>query len=250
MSDEKSGERKKPVLVLKIRKIDKRKLLKRALLAFLILTVCGLGVLIGLFQGARRNLPDVEELEQFQPKIITTVYADDETVVKEFAEERRVVVPYAKLPDLLKKAIIATEDPRFYRHKGIDYRGILRAVKQNLRIGRRGRLEGGSTITQQLVREYLLYPQQLLSRKLKEWILALRVEKKYSKEKILEMYCNKFFLGHGTCGVEAAAILFFGKSIGDLNLEEIAMIAGIFRVLRFTLPTTTMPGRSVAEITS
>ena len=229
MADENKFEGKKPVLILKIRKISKRTLLKTSLLAFVVLVACGLGAVLGLYIGARRNLPDVEELERIQPKLITTIYADDGTIVKEFAEERRIVIPYAKIPDHLKKAIIATEDPRFYRHKGIDYRGILRAVKQNLRIGRRGRLEGGSTITQQLAREYFLYPQQLLSRKIKEWLLALRIEKKYSKEKILEMYCNKFFLGHGACGVEAAANLFFGKSVGDLSLEEIAMIAGIFR---------------------
>ncbi|MBN2206757.1 MAG: PBP1A family penicillin-binding protein [Candidatus Aminicenantes bacterium] len=229
MADDTNGRDRKPVLVLKIRKLDKRKLLKRLFVAALLAAACVLGAGLGLLMGARRNLPDVTELERIQPKLITTLYADDGTVVKEFAEERRVVVPYAKLPDLLKKAIIATEDPRFYRHRGIDYRGILRAVKQNLRIGRRGRLEGGSTITQQLAREYFLYPQQLLSRKLKEWLLALQIEKKYSKEQILEMYCNKFFLGHGAAGVEAAANLFFGKSVGDLELEEIAVIAGIFR---------------------
>lgn len=229
MSDDANGEGGKPVLVLKIRKLDKRKLLKRLFVAALLLAACALGAGLGLFMGAARNLPDVAELERIQPKLITTLYADDGTVVKEFAEERRVVIPYAKLPELLKKAIIATEDPRFYRHRGVDLRGILRAVKQNLRIGRSGRLEGGSTITQQLAREYFLYPQQLLSRKLKEWLLALRIEKRYSKDQILEMYCNKFFLGHGAAGVEAAANLFFGRSIGDLALEEIAVIAGIFR---------------------
>jgi penicillin-binding protein 1A len=229
MNEARNAGAKKPVLVIKIRKISKRGLLKAAFLTVLFLGACGLGALLGLYDGARRNLPDVEELERFQPKIITTLYADDGSVVKEFAEERRVVIPYEKIPDLLKKAIIATEDPRFERHHGIDYRGILRAIKENLRLSRRGRLEGGSTITQQLAREYFLYPQQVLSRKLKEWLLALRIERRYSKQKILEMYCNKFFLGHGACGVEAAANLYFGKSVSDLNLEECAMIAGIFR---------------------
>ncbi len=229
MAGENGADGKKLVLVIKIRKLNKRKLFKIAFLAAFLLAACGLGALVGLYMGARRDLPDVEELERFQPKIITSILADDGTVVKEFAEERRVVIPYEKIPDLLKKAIIATEDPRFERHKGIDYRGILRAVKENLKLSRRGRLEGGSTITQQLAREYFLYPQQVLSRKLKEWLLALRIEKRYTKQKILEMYCNKFFLGHGACGVEAAANLFFGKSVGELNLEECAMIAGIFR---------------------
>lgn len=187
------------------------------------------GTIAGIFRAIKINLPNVSELEHFEPNIISTVLADDGSPVKEFAIERRVKIPYEKIPLVLKQAIIATEDPRFFRHRGIDFRGILRAIMANLRQGRVRRLQGGSTITQQLARQLFLYSQQTLSRKLKETYLALQIERRYSKEKIFEMYCNQCYLGHGVYGVETAANLFFGKSVSDLSLEEAALIAGIFR---------------------
>lgn len=200
---------------------------------WLILILFGLsifaGIMVGIFRAIKINLPDVSELEHFEPNIISTVLADDGSVIKEFAIERRVEISYEKIPQVLKQAIIATEDPRFFRHHGVDFRGIMRAVVANLRQGRVRRLQGGSTITQQLARQLFLYSQQTLSRKLKETYLALQIERKYPKEKIFEMYCNQCYLGHGVYGVETAANLFFGKSVSDLTLEEAALIAGIFR---------------------
>jgi len=187
------------------------------------------GVMAGVYKAIKINLPDVSELEHFEPNIISTVLADDGSVIKEFAIERRVEVPYEKIPPVLKQAIVATEDPRFFRHHGVDFRGILRAMLANIKQGRIRRLQGGSTITQQLARQLFLYSQQTLSRKLKETYLALQIERKYPKEKIFEMYCNQCYLGHGVYGVETAANLFFGKSVSDLTLEEAALIAGIFR---------------------
>ena len=187
------------------------------------------GLMAGVYKAIKINLPDVNELEHFEPNIISTVLADDGSVIKEFAIERRVEVPYEKIPPVLKQAIVATEDPRFFRHHGVDFRGILRAMLANLKQGRVRRLQGGSTITQQLARQLFLYTQQTLSRKLKETFLALQIERKYPKEKIFEMYCNQCYLGHGVYGVETAANLFFGKSVSDLTLEEAALIAGIFR---------------------
>ena len=187
------------------------------------------GLMAGVYKAIKINLPDVNELEHFEPNIISTVLADDGSVIKEFAIERRVEVPYEKIPPVLKQAIVATEDPRFFRHHGVDFRGILRAMLANLKQGRVRRLQGGSTITQQLARQLFLYTQQTLSRKLKETYLALQIERKYPKEKIFEMYCNQCYLGHGVYGVETAANLFFGKSVSDLTLEEAALIAGIFR---------------------
>ena len=217
-------------LKIKFKKIDKRKFFKVFLFFLLFSFVCVLGIIFGAYVAIRQNLPAVSELEKFEPNIITSVYSDEGKVIKEFAIERRVEVPLERIPDLMKKAIIATEDPRFYSHRGIDYRGILRAAKENIRRGRVFRRpQGGSTITQQLARVLFLYPQQTLRRKLKEAFLALQIEKKYSKEKIMEMYCNQFYLGHGVYGVETASNLFFGKSVSELNLEEAALIAGIFR---------------------
>jgi penicillin-binding protein 1A len=222
--------RKKFFLKIRIKKLPKGKILKAFLLCLIFLSACVLGAFLGLYVSIRRNLPSVSELEKFEPNIITYLYSDEGKPIKEFAIEKRVEVPYQKIPDILKKAIIATEDPRFFVHNGVDYRGILRAVKENIRRGRIFRRpEGGSTITQQLAKELFLYPQQTVRRKLKEIFLSRQIEKKYSKEKILEMYCNQFYLGHGVYGVETAANLFFGKTASDLNLEEAALIAGIFR---------------------
>jgi len=224
------AEKRRLFLKIKLKKSDRRKFIKVFLLLFLFSFVCLLGIIFGAYVAIRQNLPAVSELEKFEPNIITSVYSDDGKVIKEFAIERRVEVPYEKIPDLLKKAIVATEDPRFYNHRGIDYRGILRALKENLRRGRVFRRpQGGSTITQQLARVLFLYPQRTVRRKLKEVFLSLQIEKRYSKEKIMEMYCNQFYLGHGVYGVETASSLFFGKSVSELNLEEASLIAGIFR---------------------
>jgi len=188
-----------------------------------------LGLSFGGYFALTRNLPSVAELERFEPYIITSVYGDDGRLVKEFAVERRLEVTYDKIPEVLKRAIIATEDPRFFSHRGVDLIGVLRAIKENLFGRRGGRPEGGSTITQQLATSLFLRRDLTMRRKLKEAVLSLRIERKYSKQKILEMYCNQFYFGHGVYGVETASNLFFGKSAVALTLEEAAMLAGIFR---------------------
>lgn len=232
MAKKQSDGRKRPrfKIRIKIKKADRAVLVKSLFLTFMFFSACILGALFGAYFAVRQNLPDIAGLETFAPNLITTVYSDEGEAIKDFAIERRIEVPYEQIPDPLKKAIIATEDPRFYSHRGIDFWGILRAFKENLKL-KRGlrRFEGGSTITQQLARLLFLYPQQTVERKLKEWFLSLRIEKRYSKERILEMYCNQFYLGHGVYGVETASNLFFGKTVSDLALEEAAMIAGIFR---------------------
>ncbi len=217
---------------IKIRKTERRAALQIVILSLLFLMVCGLGGVYGLYTAIKENLPSISALEEFEPNIITSIYSDKGEVIGEFAIEKRVEIPYEEIPEILKNAIIATEDPRFYNHHGIDYRGVLRAVKEDisLRLGGKPRkLQGGSTITQQLARLLFLHPRQTIRRKLKEALLALQIEKNYSKEKILTMYCNQFYLGHGVYGVEAASNLFFGKSVSELNLEECALITGIFR---------------------
>jgi penicillin-binding protein 1A len=231
MARESSSPRKKrPFLRIRIEKINKKKALKVLGLIYLLSTAAVLGAGFGAYRAVKKNLPSVSELETFESNIITSVYSDEGQAIKDFAIERRVEVPSDKIPDVLKKAIIATEDPRFYRHRGVDLLGVLRAFKENIRSGRLlRRPQGGSTITQQLARLLFLYPQQTISRKLKEMYLSLLIEKQYSKEKILEMYCNQFYLNHGVYGVETASNFYFGKSVADLTLEEAALIAGIFR---------------------
>jgi penicillin-binding protein 1A len=222
---------KKVVFKLKIPRLSRKKFIKYFLLLLVLGVALALGIIYGAWLVVRENLPSVTELEQLKPKIISAVYADDGQLVKEFAAERRIQVPYEKIPLVLKQAIIATEDPRFFAHRGVDYRGIMRAIKEDVFrvvLGKR-RLHGGSTITQQLARSLFLYSQQTIRRKLKEMFLAVEIEKRYSKEKIFELYCNQFYLGHGAWGVESAARLYFGKSVDQLTLTEAALIAGIFR---------------------
>ena len=225
-----SPKKKKPFLRIRIEKFNKKRALKVLGVVILLGIAAVLGAGFGAYRAVKQNLPSVSELETFESNIITSVYSDEGQAVKDFAIERRVEVPSDKIPDVLKKAIIATEDPRFYRHRGVDLLGVLRAFKENIRTGRLlRRPQGGSTITQQLARLLFLYPQQTIGRKLKEMYLSLQIEKYYSKEKILEMYCNQFYLNHGVYGVETASNFYFGKSVTDLTLEEAALIAGIFR---------------------
>jgi penicillin-binding protein 1A len=219
-----------PSLKIRIKKLRKGTVLRALLILVLAGLAVGLGGLLGAYVAIKDNLPDVSDIDTFRPKLITTVYAADGQPIKEFAEERRVEVTYDRLPKSLVEAIVATEDPSFFRHGGVDLRGILRAVWADVfKVLGGKRPEGGSTITQQLARDLFLHREVSLRRKLKELYLSRRIEKLYSKEKILELYCNHFFLGHGAHGVQAAANLFFGKDIADLTLEESALIAGIFR---------------------
>lgn len=214
----------------KTQKIKLRKIIKIAFLIIVFSTACVLGTMLGAYVAIRQNLPSISELEGYEPGIITYIYSDEGQVIGEYALQKRIEIPYNEIPETLKNAIIATEDPRFFNHKGIDYRGILRALKEDIKKIRRPRsLHGGSTISQQLVRTLLLHREKTIRRKLKEWILALQLEKKYTKEEILTMYCNQFDLGHGAHGVEAATRLYFGKSVSEMTLDEAALITGIFR---------------------
>lgn len=200
-----------------------------ALVALFGAVLCG-GIFVGALKAILQNLPSIQALENFEPPITTYLYADNGEIIGQFATERRVEVSFEEIPDFLIKAIIATEDPRFYRHHGIDFLGILRALKEDLRLVRSSaRLHGGSTISQQLARELFLHRRQTIRRKIKEWILALQIERRYTKKQILTMYCNQFNLGHGAYGVEAAAQLYFGKHVSELTLPEAALLAGILR---------------------
>ncbi len=210
--------------------MDKKKFRRQLLIALGLMTAVILGGLTGTYFAVKQGLPDVSDIEKMTPSLLTTIYAADGRVVKEIGPEKRILVGYATIPSVLKMAILATEDPRFFKHKGVDVRGFIRAIGQNvIHFFTGSKLEGGSTITQQLAREFFLYRQQTLHRKLVEWVLAVQIEKRYSKEKIFELYCNQFNLGHGAYGIEAASHLFYGKSVTELSLDEAALIAGIFR---------------------
>lgn len=214
----------------KFKKLTYRKLFKWALITCLVLGILGFGAALGFYKATLQNLPDIAQLEEWEPGKITYIYAKDGDLIGEYASEKRVEVTYDQIPQILKNAIIATEDPRFYEHHGIDFRGILRAIKEDIKLILTPRnLHGGSTISQQLIRTILLHSRQTLRRKLKEVILALELEKRYTKEEILTIYCNQFWLSNTAYGVESASQLYFDKSVSDLNMNEAATIAGIFR---------------------
>jgi len=174
-----------------------------------------------------RSLPSVTALETLQPIQGTKIYDDSDELLTELHVERRIFVPLAQVPQALRDAVVATEDHRFYSHWGIDPIGIMRAIVQNYRRGRI--VEGGSTITQQLTKVLFLTPDKSLERKLKEAVLAIELERRYSKDRILEMYLNQVYFGHGAYGVEAAARTYFGKSVSELNVREAALLAGLPR---------------------
>src|SRR5262245_18141692 len=199
----------------------------------LVTTALGVAVLWAL-AVLPRSLPAVSALESFQPVQGSKIYDDNDELITELHVERRIFVPLAQIPKSLRDAIIATEDRRFYSHWGIDPIGIARAVVQNYRRGRV--VEGGSTITQQITKVLFLTPDKSLERKLKEALLAIELERRYSKDRILEMYLNQIYFGHGAYGVEAAARTFFGKSVSELSVRESALLAGLPRA-----PTTYSP---------
>ncbi|MFQ3591041.1 MAG: PBP1A family penicillin-binding protein [Chloracidobacterium sp.] len=168
----------------------------------------------------------VGALADFQPSVVTRVYADDgRTVIGEFALERRVPLSYEEIPLRMRQAIMAIEDVRFEHHWGVDPLGLARATWKNFLAGRT--VEGGSTLTQQLTKILFLSPEKTFERKIREAILALQIERQYSKEQIMELYCNQINLGGGAYGVEAGAQYYFGKSVKDCSLEEFALLAAI-----------------------
>jgi len=183
------------------------------------------GTFAALYLFRAEDVPDVAQLDQHRPSIITRVFDRADQAIGEFAEERRVVVGYNDLPPYLLQAIIAVEDAGFYEHSGLNLRGILRAAIENAKVGRV--VQGGSSLTQQLAKLMFLTPERSLKRKTNEAILALNIERTYSKEEIITFYCNQVYMGHNRYGVEAAARLYFGRTAADLELAEAALIAGL-----------------------
>jgi penicillin-binding protein 1A len=188
-------------------------------------------VLFPIFTGAGAyflftyNLPTVQSLKNYSPSVVTLVYSQDNKVIGEYFTERRYTVPLDQIPPLLIQAFVAAEDAHFFEHRGIDYISIVRAAFKN--IEHMEIVQGGSTITQQIIKSMLLSPQKSFSRKIKEAILAHRIEKYLTKNEILALYLNQIYLGHGAYGVEAASKTYFGKTVIDLNLAEIALLAGL-----------------------
>ena len=200
-----------------------RTTIKLAILLVLIPSV--FGVSFGYALVNYLEIPDVKQLETFKPKSAARLYSDDGTLFAELFVEKRIPIPITQMPNHLKNAFIAIEDVRFYKHFGVDIRGIGRALYKN--ILRKGITEGASTITQQLARNLFLTTKKSFKRKIEEAMLAIQIERTYSKEEILNMYLNLIYLGEGAHGVEAASYTYFHKTTSDLTLEESAMLAAL-----------------------
>ena len=179
----------------------------------------------GVYWYFTKDLPAVNTLQEYNPNIITKVYSDDGQVIGEFYIERRIVIPLSRMPKHLINAFLAAEDARFFKHEGIDYQSITRALYRNVVAGKV--VQGGSTITQQVAKSFFLTPERSISRKVREAVIAYRIEKNLTKEEILHLYLNQIYLGNGAYGVQAASETYFGRDAGDINVAEAALLAGL-----------------------
>ena len=206
--------------------------------------VCGAAI-VGIAAALMsRQLPDVSTLQNYQPKLPLRVFTDDGELIGEFGEERRQLVPIDKIPKVMKDAVLATEDARFYQHGGLDTIGLARAVISNTLHG--GVRQGASTITQQVARNMFLSSERTFSRKLKEALLAWRLEDELTKDQILEIYLNQIYLGNRAYGFAAAAQTYFGKPLQDITVAEAAMLAGLPKAPSSNNPIAN-PRRAVAR---
>ncbi len=195
-------------------------------LVLIALTAAGGGAYVFWHYG--RGLPDFRQLADYQPDIMTRIYAGDGRLVTEYAIEKRVFVPYSAIPDNVVNAFVSAEDQRFFDHAGVDPMGVARAVLTNVKnYGSGRRPVGASTITQQVAKNFLLTNELSITRKIKEAILALRIEQAFSKQHIMELYLNEIYLGIGSYGVAAAAMNYFNKSLDELTLSEAAFLAAL-----------------------
>jgi penicillin-binding protein 1A len=204
------------------------RILFRFLVVLVLLGVAGAGAVFYVLHSYGRNLPDFSQLAAYEPPVVTRVIAADGRLMAEFAVEHRVFVPITAIPQRVIAAFLATEDKNFYQHPGIDVVGIARAAITNvLNAAQSRRLQGASTITQQVAKNFLLTNEVSIERKAKEAILALRIEKALSKERILELYLNEIYLGLGAYGVASAALAYFDKSLDELTIAEAAYLASL-----------------------
>ena len=188
------------------------------------LAVVGVLLVVFALAMAYPNLPALDTITDYRPKMPLRIFTADNVLIGEFGEERRTLVRFKDIPDVMKKAVLSIEDDRFYQHGGVDYMGILRAALHNATSGSR---QGASTITQQVARNFFLSSEQTLKRKAYEALLAWKIEKNLTKDQILEVYMNQIYLGQRAFGFQSAAQIYFGKDLRDISVAEAAMLAGL-----------------------
>jgi penicillin-binding protein 1A len=204
------------------------KIIKNIFLLLLSSSLLAGVVILSVLWGFSNNLPDYKFLKSFKPPVSSKVYSGDGELVNDFSTEKRIFVPYKAIPKVVINSFLSAEDKNFYSHPGVDAKGVLRAIINNIsNIIASKRLEGASTITQQVAKNFLLTNEVSLNRKLKEAILAFRIERALSKERILELYLNQIYLGEGSYGVASASLAYFDKPINELNFEEAALLAAL-----------------------
>lgn len=198
--------------------------LKMLFILGLVSGVMGLFLVVGVLFYFAQRVPDFRTLEDYTPKLVTKLYSREGTPLAEYARERRIYVPIEKIPPEVIEAYLAAEDTGFYSHMGFDIKGIIRAAVVNTLTSRR---QGASTITQQVAKTFLLSSERTYTRKIKELILAYRIEKAFTKDEILELYLNQIYLGYGAYGVAAAALTYYNKPLAELSIGQRAMLAGL-----------------------
>jgi len=193
-----------------------------------IIFVAAIAAAAGLLWHYSQSLPDYSQLQDYEPAVMTRVHAADGSLLAEYARERRLYIPIQAVPKLVTHAFVAAEDKNFYEHGGIDFSGIVRAATLYIQqYGSGRRPQGASTITQQVAKNFLLTNELSFSRKIKEALLAMKIERAFSKERILELYLNEIYLGMGAYGVAAASLLYFDKSVHELSVAEAAYLAAL-----------------------
>src|ERR1700745_924562 len=202
-----------------------RKLVGRVLFGLLILIAILVGATAGLLLVYTTDLPQVDALEAYRPSSVTEIYDDHGRVIGSFALQRRVVASYEDFPPLLRDALVSIEDKDFYRHSGVNFWRIVGAAYRDVESG--GKVQGASTLTMQLARNLFLSPDRHWQRKVQEAMLAIQIERRFTKSQIFTLYANQIFLGHGVFGFEAASEFYFSKPAKQLTLPEAALLAGL-----------------------
>ena len=204
------------------------KLVKKIFIAFTSFLLVFSILVLGILWNFSNNIPDYKFLKNYKPPVSSKVYSGNGNLVADFSQEKRIFVPYNSIPKTVINSFLSAEDKNFFSHPGVDAKGVIRAIINNIRnLLESKRLEGASTITQQVAKNFLLTNEVSLNRKIKEAILAFRIERALTKERILELYLNQIYLGSGAYGVAAASLEYFDKSIRDLNYSEAALLAAL-----------------------
>ncbi len=201
---------------------------KRLLIAFTVFSLISFIAIFSLLWTYSNKLPDYKFLKNYKPPVSSKVYSGEGVLISDFSSEKRIFVPFNAIPKKIINSFLSSEDKNFFKHPGVDAKGVLRAIKNNIfNLIKSNRLEGASTITQQVAKNFLLSNEVSLDRKIKEAILAFRIERALTKERILELYLNQIYLGEGSYGIASASLRYFDKPIGELNYSESALLAAL-----------------------